>query len=132
MNRRTHDGLEHLQAKVESLSAMNSFLKDQTETRERTIRSLEDRLRHQQEEMRRAREEVDAQSKKLKKREILISQALKRLENINHMKQVQAVTAGLDLNTPFRDDHHPLLSTTPTKSKPSGLPPSKRSNIDEY
>ena len=66
-SRRTHDGLEHLQAKVESLTAMNSFLKDQTETRERTIRSLEDRLRHQQEEMRRP-EEVDAQSQKLKRR----------------------------------------------------------------
>jgi chromosome segregation ATPase len=138
MNRRTHDGLEHLQAKVESLSAMNSFLKDQTETRERTIRSLEDRLRHQQEEMRRSREEVDAQSRKLKKREILISQALKRLESINHMKQVQAVTAGLELNTPtFRDDHHPLLLSTPTKIKGHGQgqgqgPPSKRSNIDEY
>lgn len=129
LNRRTTDGLEHLQAKVESLSAMNSFLKDQTETRERTIRSLEDRLRHQQEEMRRAREEVDAQSRKLKKREVLIAQALKRLESINHMKQVQAVTSGLELNTPFRDDHHPLLST-PTK-QPTG-PPTKRSNIDEY
>ena len=131
-SRRTHDGLEHLQAKVESLTAMNSFLKDQTETRERTIRSLEDRLRHQQEEMRRAREEVDAQSRKLKKREILISQALKRLESINHMKQVQAVTAGLELNTPFRDDHHPTL-LTPTKGgkQPAG-PPSKRLNLDEY
>lgn len=127
VSRRTHDGLEHLQAKVESLSAMNSFLKDQTETRERTIRSLEDRLRHQQEEMRRSREEVDAQTRKLKKREILISQALKRLESINHMKQVQAVTAGLEFNTPFRDDHHPTLST-PTK----GGPPSKRLNLDEY
>lgn len=127
-NRRTTDGLEHLQAKVESLSAMNSFLKDQTETRERTIRSLEDRLRHQQEEMRRAREEVDAQSKKLKKREILIAQALKRLESINHMKQVQAVTAGLELGTPFRDDHHPMLLNSPTKQQR----PAKRSNLDEY
>ena len=132
VSRRTHDGLEHLQAKVESLTAMNSFLKDQTETRERTIRSLEDRLRHQQEEMRRAREEVEAQSRKLKKREILISQALKRLESINHMKQVQAVTAGLELNTPFRDDHHPML-LTPTKGKPSANgPPAKRLNLDEY
>lgn len=130
--RRNNDGLEHLQAKVESLSAMNSFLKDQTETRERTIRSLEDRLRHQQEEMRRSREEVEIQSKKLKKREILISQALKRLESINHMKQVQAVTAGLELNTPFRDDHHPsLLLNTPTKKSSNG-PPSKRLNLDEY
>lgn len=128
LNRRNHDGLEHLQAKVESLSAMNSFLKDQTETREKTIRSLEDRLRHQQEEMRRSREEVENQSRKLKKREILIGQALKRLESINHMKQQQGGFEGFNLastNTPFRDDHHPLLST-PTK------PPTKRSNMDEY
>jgi chromosome segregation ATPase len=117
ISRRTHDGLEHLQAKVESLAAMNSFLKDQTETRERTIRALEDRLRHQQEEMRRSREEVDAQTKKLKKREILIAQALKRLENINHLKQVQQATTDS-----FRDDHHPSLAT-PTKQ-----PPSKRTN----
>lgn len=126
VNRRTHDGLEHLQAKVESLSAMNSFLKDQTETREKTIRSLEDRLRHQQEEMRRSREEVDAQSRKLKKREILIAQALKRLESINHMKGVLDLGTG----TPFRDDHHPSL-TTPTKAK-GQQPPAKRSNLDEY
>lgn len=120
--RRTTDGLEHLQAKVDSLTAMNSFLKDQTETRERTIRALEDRLRHQQEEMRHAREEVDAQARKLKKRELLISQALKRLESINHMRQVAAAggvsaMTGVDLTaSPFRDDHHPSLTPTrPTK-----------------
>ena len=125
VNRRTNDGLEHLQAKVESLSAMNSFLKDQTETRERTIRSLEDRLRHQQEEMRRSREEVEGQTRKLKKREVLIAQALKRLESINHMKQVQAATAGIDLGTPtqFRDRDF---------SSQQQQPPSKRSNLDEY
>ncbi len=129
--RRTTDGLEHLQAKVDSLAAMNSFLKEQTETRERTIRALEDRLRHQQEEMRHAREEVDAQARKLKKRELLISQALKRLESINHMRQVAAAggfsaVTGVDLNaSPFRDDHHPSL--TPTR-------PSKRptTSMDEF
>lgn len=141
MARRTNDGLEHLQAKVESLSAMNSFLKDQTETRERTIRSLEDRLRHQQEEMRHAREEVDGQTRKLKKRELLISQALKRLESINHMKGMQGHGIGLsssagnstsnnnhtnnNTDSPFRDDHHPSL-LTPTR-------PTKRPSLhDEY
>ena len=142
-NRRNQEGLEILQAKVESISAINSFFKEQIETRERTIRSLEERLRHQQEEMRRSREEVDAQSKKLKKREILIGQALKRLENINHLKQQvhglnnnnnngngnnNAFNPNLEF-TPFRDDHHPSL-LTPTK--PQNKNKRTNSNLEEF
>jgi hypothetical protein len=41
---------------------------------------MEDRLRRQEDEVKRAFSDVDAKSAKLKKREALINQALKRLE----------------------------------------------------
>lgn len=80
------DGLEHLQSKVDSLVALNTFLKEQVEQKERMIRDLEDRLRRQADDMRGAQSEVEQQSRRLKKRELLISQALKKLETINSLQ----------------------------------------------
>lgn len=70
----------HLQAKVESLAALNAYLKEQVDVKERAVQEAEERLRRQEEDVRSAFAEVDAQNRKLKKREQLISQALKRLE----------------------------------------------------
>lgn len=50
------------------------------------MRDLEERIRRQEEEVKRAFAEVDAKTAKLKKREALINQALKRLEAINYVK----------------------------------------------
>jgi hypothetical protein len=44
---------------------------------------MEDRLRRQEDEVKRAFADVDTKSAKLKKREALINQALKRLEVIS-------------------------------------------------
>ena len=72
--------MEHLQAKVESLQALNAYLKEQVDAKEKAVQDMESRVRSQEEHVRQAFAEVDAQNKKLKKREQLISQALKRLE----------------------------------------------------
>lgn len=50
------------------------------------MRDLEERIRRQEEEVKRAFSEVDGKTAKLKKREALINQALKRLEAINYVK----------------------------------------------
>lgn len=70
-------------AKIENMSALNAFLKEQAEVKERQVRDLEDRLRRQEEDVKRAYSELDAKTAKLKKRELLINQALKRLEAIS-------------------------------------------------
>lgn len=72
--------MEHLQAKVESLQALNGYLKEQVEVKERAVLEMEERVKDKEEQMRHAFAEVDMQNKKLKKREQLINQALKRLE----------------------------------------------------
>lgn len=84
--RKNTDGIHHLQAKIESLTALNTFLREQTEQKDKSIREYEERLRRQADEMRTTMTEVDAQSRKLKKREQLISQALRRLESINSLQ----------------------------------------------
>jgi TolA-binding protein len=89
------DGLEHLQSKVDSLVALNNFLKEQVDQKEKMIRELEDRLRRQADEMRNAQSEVEQQSRRLKKRELLISQALKKLETINSLQ----LSAGPELTS---------------------------------
>lgn len=76
---------------------MNNFLKEQVEAKERLIRDLEERLRRQSDEMRTAQVEVEQQSRRLKKREQLISQALRRLESINSMGGANVMgSLGLD------------------------------------
>lgn len=91
--RRGVDGAEHLQAKVDSLTAMNSFLKGQVETKESGIRELEEKLRQQEGAIRQAYADCEYQHQKIKKREMVISRVLKRLENIN-------AVAGLGLDEP--------------------------------
>jgi hypothetical protein len=65
---------------VESLQALNTYLKEQVDAKERAVQDMEQRVRSQEEHVRQAFAEVEVQNKKLKKREQLISQALKRLE----------------------------------------------------
>ncbi|PJF18745.1 hypothetical protein PSACC_01424 [Paramicrosporidium saccamoebae] len=91
--RRGHDGAEHLQAKIDSLSSMNIFLKSQIESKETTVRDLEDKLRHQDGAIRQAYADCELQHQKIKKREMVISRVLKRLENIN-------AVAGLGFDEP--------------------------------
>lgn len=86
LTRKNTDSSDHLQSKVDSLSTLNNFLKEQSESKERQIIDLQERLRKQGEEMRHAYTEIENQTRKLKKRELLISQALKRLEALNTMK----------------------------------------------
>jgi len=81
--RKNQDGLGHMQAKIESLTALNTYLREQAEQKDRQVRDLEERMRRQAEEMRGTLGEVEEKTRKLKKREQLISQALKRLESIN-------------------------------------------------
>ena len=76
----TTEGNEHLQAKVDQLNALNHYLKEQADLKERQVRDLEERLRRQEEDMKRVFSEVEVKSAKLKKREAFINQALKRLE----------------------------------------------------
>lgn len=83
--RKSSEGASHLQAKIESLGALNTFLRDQADQKDRHLRDMEERLRLKDAEMVQTREEVDQQSKRLKKREQLIAQALKRLETINQL-----------------------------------------------
>lgn len=71
---------ELLQSKIDSLSSMNGILREQLGERERHIRQMEEKLTVQEREMRQAMAEVEHQNRKLKKRETLIAQALKRLE----------------------------------------------------
>lgn len=82
-SRRGNEGVEHLQAKVESLGSLNTFLKEQVEAKERSLREAEDKLRRQDDEIRRAYVDCETQHQKIKKREMVISRVLKRLENIN-------------------------------------------------
>lgn len=114
--RKNLDGLEHMQSKVENLTTMNTLLKEQLEAKERHGRELEDRLRRQSEEMKQARLELDNQHKKLKKREQLISSALKRLEAINSM-QMQAGAMQQALASLADPENHPSAGNSPTKSR---------------
>lgn len=82
-SRRGHEGLEHLQAKVDSLTSLNAFLKEQVEAKERSLRESEEKLRRQDDEIRRAYSDCEHQHQKIKKREMVIGRVLKRLENIN-------------------------------------------------
>ena len=59
---------------------MNTYLKEQVELRDKQLHDMQDRVKQQEDNVRQAFLEVDQQSKKLKKREVLINQALKRLE----------------------------------------------------
>lgn len=88
LSRKHADGASALQAKIESLSAMNNFLREQVDQKDRHLRDLEERVRRQSEEMRGAMAEVEEKNRKLKKRETLIGQALKRLESINSLQLV--------------------------------------------
>lgn len=81
--RRGHEGVEHLQAKVESLGVLNGYLKEQVEAKEKALRDAEERLRRQDDEIRQAYADCATQHQKIKKREMVISRVLKRLENIN-------------------------------------------------
>ncbi len=125
MTRKNSDGLAHLQAKVESLNALNAFLREQTEQKEKHIRDLEDRLRRQADEMRTTMAEVEQQSRKLKKREQLISQALKRLESINSL-QLTADSLGLNQASNFTSslgvNHLSAPAEELTPIRPSKLP----------
>lgn len=82
-SRRNMDGLEHLQSKVQNLTNVNTFLKEQCELKEKLVHELEEKLRRQAEEMKHAYGEVEASTRRLKKREMLINQVFKRLESIN-------------------------------------------------
>ena len=75
-----------MQAKIDQLNGLNQFLKEQADLKERQVKDLEERIRRQEDEVKRAFSEVDAKTAKLKKREALINQALKRLEAINYVK----------------------------------------------
>lgn len=83
MTRRGHEGLEHVQLKLEQANSLNSILKAQIETKEKALQESEDKLRRQDEAIRRAYADCDAQHQKIKKREMVINRVLKRLENIN-------------------------------------------------
>lgn len=85
-HRKNMDGYEHLQSKVDSLTALNGFLKEQVEQKERLIKELESRLRSQSDEMRQAQNDLEQQNRRLKKREHLISNALRRLESLNGLQ----------------------------------------------
>lgn len=78
--RKTGEGVDLLQTRVDSQNKVIAYIKEQLTDKERTIRQMEDKLAAQEQEMRTAMAEVDTQNRKLKKREGLISQALKRLE----------------------------------------------------
>ena len=69
-----------MQAKVESLTALNQYLKEQLEVKDRALADTEDKMRAKEDDMRRAYADLEAKNGKLKKREQLINQALKRLE----------------------------------------------------
>ena len=79
-SRKTADTADLLQGKLDQLTKINNILNDRLAEKERSIRQLEDRLSTQEQDMKSAMNEVEAQRAKLKKREGLISQALKRLE----------------------------------------------------
>lgn len=138
-HRKNTDGLQHLQAKIDSLTALNTYLREQADQKDRHIRELEDRLRSQSEEMRSTIAEVENQSRKLKKREQLISQALKRLETINSLQlapegvAAQPMTSSLGLNqytgpaeelTPIRPAKLPFTNgahnTSSAQMRPAG------------
>lgn len=82
-SRRGSEGLEHLQAKIDSLTSINGILREQVEGKECALQEAEEKLRRQEEAIRRAYADCDAQHQKIKKREMVISRVLKRLENIN-------------------------------------------------
>jgi chromosome segregation ATPase len=82
-------------AKIDNMTALNAFLKEQAEAKERQVRDLEERLRRQEDDVKRAYAELDAKTAKLKKRETLINQALKRLEAINFVVPSSAAAAAL-------------------------------------
>jgi len=62
---------------------LNSMLKQELETKDCALQEAEDRLRRQEESIKRAYTDCDVQHQKIKKREMVISRVLKRLENIN-------------------------------------------------
>lgn len=101
MARKHADGASALQAKIESLTAMNNFLREQVDQKDRHLRDLEERLRRQSDEMRATMSEMEEKNRKLKKREALIAQALKRLESINSLQLVGegSGTLGTSLST---------------------------------
>lgn len=90
-SRRGTEGLEHLQAKVDSTSSLNALLKEQVDAKERLLRDAEDKLRRQDDAIRKAYADCEHQHAKIKKREAVIARVLKRLENIN-------AVAGLSLD----------------------------------
>lgn len=72
-----------LQQKVESLTSMNAILKGQVDAKERVLCEVEERMRRQDDAIRRAYSDCEAQQVRIKKREAIISRVLKRLESIN-------------------------------------------------
>ncbi len=91
--RRSADGVEHLAGKIESLTSLNAFLREQVEAKDRALRESEDKVRRQQDDIRRAYADCDAQHSKMKKRELIISRVLKRLENINAISGFEGILA---------------------------------------
>ena len=81
--RKGHESIQHLQTRCEGLNNINSMLKQELEAKDRALQEAEDRLRRQEESIKRAYTDCDVQHQKIKKREMVISRVLKRLENIN-------------------------------------------------
>lgn len=80
-----------MQAKVESLASLNTFLKEQVDTKERSLREAEEKLRKKDDAIRKAYADCEQQHQKIKKRELIISRVLKRLENINAITGIGSI-----------------------------------------
>jgi len=80
---------------------LNSFLREQVDRKEQSVRESEEKLRRQDEAIRKAYHDLEHQHQKIKKRETIISRALKRLEKINNLK-------GLSSNL-FDEAENPML-----------------------
>lgn len=81
--RRGAEGLSHLEERIQSLQSTNQLLRQQLEERDAKCKEGEERLRRQDNAIRKAYSDCEQQSARIKKREMVISRVLKRLENIN-------------------------------------------------
>lgn len=106
--RRGAEGLSHLEERIQSLQSTNQLLRQQLEERDAKCKEGEERLRRQDNAIRKAYSDCEQQSARIKKREMVISRVLKRLENINggggnggHQQQHVADLASLQNNEDY-------------------------------
>lgn len=82
-SRRGNEDMEATQNKLNSLTTMNSYLREQVENKDKALREASEKVRRQQDAIDKAYADCEAQHQKIKKRELIINRVLKRLENIN-------------------------------------------------